>query len=1487
MSQVRKLLQGNKISKAQEGYKFNFNNQDIYLTDEELNKLQEDVNGYGLQYSRFVANAPNAIKSGALYGNIADNTGSRELFGNLGEKDIKRLERVEPIAWEALAKTDSYYAKEALGMLLRSIQKIVNSRSDKKSSDKSKTLDSDVIPLDFNTENGITYLSPYGKGKPKKRIDEVLTHLQAGDKSEYDTTGWDFTDIQDWLNNSPDLKGDDKYAAAKAYFENLLNTMGDKTSSYVMSPDVEDLLSLFKISKGGLSSAQAESNPKSESQKEFEKEFGNVDYDLIGSKFSKDKYGIWRLNPGETFDIGIPELRGRNIYFNDDFYTTYGAGRPYLNGLKGLTFYGDALYPLSSKELYEIIHRPGGYDELLSSGDWAGANNEIMTAFSPEQRFVPVSLDSDRYFKPLSENPNLRYGSLNGGYINGNPLEKGHQLLQIVDLSKKNYPEGSPYLTYNFVINEYDENGKPVEDKQNIDRSTITFPKGTSGLMSLPMVTDSNSKAVGMVYEDPTGRNDDISQVRIYWDPNDTGNAIIHVPGGLRAAGIGSDIDLKVPKELATLLVENKETWLPKILNDDRLARRFESLLSDLVRSNFAKSNTGLMARQTFKRLGFSDKLDEILQAWENARKGNRWTRRDDMLVYSPSFEKNGGKIQYISKLAGGGFANANTDSIKKSTKQYTDKKVDKIENPSSLSEIFQGKGNQADTADIVALVADLASLGVTIADPTNIAGALTGAAGSIARFKADKIRNEKGAGRQLAINLAMDAATVLPVAGDFINANKVARGVRKALPTIIKYASAWGLSQSVINTATKIANGEKFTARDLSILANGLTAGMALNRTGGLGKSTVKGKTIKKVSVKSKTAGESPIELSSAELENISSADELIDALHAKAKQKLNNPELTKEEFLQKYNIDEVAPLAKKWNPGWSPKNWIRTKNVREYKQKLEPTRTALSKKTSDFYNWWHGIGNRPQVFKANAVGNDASVLGTTNVPGRIKYRVDVKEAPGTVANGNYYKDEFGTWYRIGNHSSTPATAQEIANAANIARRQAINDANGNFIGQVKVIEGVINPTTSTHYYPRVGVFAPQYFDPFMYNQERTREALPGTEYGLTYRGLHKKGGVLKGQSGIAPFEWKKQEEKNPYLPEQPKFEPIKSQWTKYNDIVGGPTYNIKDRSKWLLPALSLARFGVTSHFQNKYNRQAKEALNAARFSEQPVTLNTPDSNNPTYDRALNQLNSERVIGVKPVTSDLVTNNALSNQREAQLWDRENTLLGQRSQYDHDIKNEILNIQNQNNANYINTTNQNAARTASINSAIKQQDMELTQRRSQSWENLGLEMQKNLYKDRQTMLNYNRTLEAQRLEKEYDRNIDALFPVGARAKYLGLPPAEAAKYYDFEDFLRVNFPDDYQKNIDRLKELEEEKINSMNAWHYNNGLNYSYPEWITGRKSPVGIDRLKKGGRVNGKTRYRLEPDEQIWVDNNKATHAAIAKLSENTIKLLLRALK
>jgi hypothetical protein len=39
-------------------------------------------------------------------------------------------------------------------------------------------------------------------------------------------------------------------------------------------------------------------------------------------------------------------------------------------------------------------------------------------------------------------------------------------------------------------------------------------------------------------------------------------------------------------------------------------------------------------------------------------------------------------------------------------------------------------------------------------------------------------------------------------------------------------------------------------------------------------------------------------------------------------------------------------------------------------------------------------------------------------------------------------------------------------------------------------------------------------------------------------------------------------------------------------------------------------------------------------------------------------------MAGIKPVTSDLIANNALWNQRESQLYDRENDIVGKQSQF-------------------------------------------------------------------------------------------------------------------------------------------------------------------------------------------------------------------------------
>lgn len=378
-----------------------------------------------------------------------------------------------------------------------------------------------------------------------------------------------------------------------------------------------------------------------------------------------------------------------------------------------------------------------------------------------------------------------------------------------------------------------------------------------------------------------------------------------------------------------------------------------------------------------------------------------------------------------------------------------------------------------------------------------------------------------------------------------------------------------------------------------------------------------------------------------------------------------------------------------------------------------------------------------------------------------------------------------------------------------------------------------------------------------------------------------YEKGGVVKAQNGTS-YNWTKEDDDWLQGYSDSIVNNTVSSIDTPTDIVnskGGWWKQKPDLTKGLIPALSLLRFGVNAAYQNKYNRQAKKAIEAGRYHETPVTMNTPDINNPILDRALSQNNQERQIGVKQVGSDWVTQNALSNQRERQLWDREQSLIGQRSQFDSDIKKEVLNIQNQNILNHINTANSNRARDAAIDSAKLQQDMIHTQQRAQSFDNLGLEIQNNLMKDRQTMLNYNRSVLAQKLDDDYNREIDNIFSTEARNKYNSLSPDEAMKYMDYDDYLRRNYPNEYAKNKAHIDELQKNRMNDMNTWIYENTLNYRYPSFL--------LPRYKKGGRTNGTTRYTLDPDERIWVENNKAAHEAIAKLSDNTIKLLLRALK
>jgi hypothetical protein len=85
---------------------------------------------------------------------------------------------------------------------------------------------------------------------------------------------------------------------------------------------------------------------------------------------------------------------------------------------------------------------------------------------------------------------------------------------------------------------------------------------------------------------------------------------------------------------------------------------------------------------------------------------------------------------------------------------------------------------------------------------------------------------------------------------------------------------------------------------------------------------------------------------------------------------------------------------------------------------------------------------------------------------------------------------------------------------------------------------------------------------------------------------------------------------------------------------------------------------------------------------------------------------------------------------------------------------------------------------------------MTLTQQRAKSLDNLLYEFKTNMSRDKQLMQAFGQREYANNLQKGYDNLVDTTFP-GARAAYSTLPAEQAAKYYDLEDYIRQERPDE------------------------------------------------------------------------------------------------
>lgn len=1778
MSQVRKLLKGQNIPKAQNGYKFHLDSQDIYLTDDQLREIDDQIAALPMERRRFLGNATNAIKNGNQSGNRANNTWTLEMTTGLDERNTNRLKKQKPSLWESLAPTDSYYAKQAGADLLNIIYSVAN--KPKATTETSKTTRYNrASNFDYDTDiSGKQIYSNNPKNKfIEGRFSDYLDWLSDdtwGNSNQWETAiGENEPILRSWYSGFADRSGAE--TAIKAAMDEVRSKPWDEVSEAT-----KELLAYFNIGNGSTSSTASSSGE----QQTFPKQ--NV-FDETGKIVANatNPDGTWKISKGD----------GKNGTVKDALYTSFtpSDSRPYLLNKDRLARFGlDDSY-LNAVVYQNRIYKPEEVSQnvqlaeimnnVITANNSAKNTNDVWETVGKILNFTDypnqyISYNSDDYYMPYSSRA-LRSELGQGNYaladITNSYDTQGNQLYEIYDFNNNGtgqwgfrnpfyyiptvgrldyIPEGYTFLNRNWSpMNGYNGwetiNGNQYglvgnfwgadahdtipyqifEDRQGnfwsrqgngqmtpLDtdlvewilqgnkpdhnqmlRGTLSGKRrdqeyrpgggfarvhkegGKVQLKPLPAklqmgsrlsVAPNQPEQVTIQNDTPLAHASNIWETLTPADQKEITAAAIDVagaiaglvPGGSIAgavSGLGSTgLFLSAAKDrkghldagdwgqaaLATGL--DLVSLVPYLGETGKIAKVAKAVTRVAVPLGKAFNAIGLVEASSVLAKNPKDwdtndllKLSAGIQSVINIGHSARVRRGESALASKISTIRGKEKLPEV-KYTSEKFKGSDGNQIELSGSEIS-QIIDKTNKTpaQTLRNILKSRGVTEDSLKDVTDDSLLKQFGFIVGKKGAFKWARTTAKQQPKQTREeyskngwlgdvfDPLANREFARREYIDNNLSDSNLRSKLGSSVLDATtNTITTPREIITTTSLSPKNTAAGRAYVQSLARLGQAEtSWTARP-TVKAQETTT---VDRTPGMRADAEaaisRGEGLPNTSEMARSAGKLGLDSINEFAASTANINAGVSKAMGSAPGISNNPstrlgaESVSSKELRKYIVGNAV------EKGLSDSEAIEFLNgLSENKRRsvISELRKSKSQRAKDILSVLRDSQKQPR--NRTSIKNTERLVKTV---GDIKQRgvqrafneASAKSAQ-MALNLQKLRSSKNPMQTLSEISREPDMT-EIVNMNPQQFREALNEALRN---------GVYKQFTG----PRL--------DRNINRIEQQRRDL-----GLIF----KKGGIIKAQSGTRL--WELDDWHTPTFNDartaigdalknrtQSVSTSQQSASVQNPDMGGGPEYNLPNLTKYLIPGLSLGRFALNSYFQNKYYRQAVDALNAGRVDKLPTILNAPRNDNPTLDRALQQVQLERMAGVKPVTSDVVANNALWNQREGQLWNREHDILGQRSAFDWDIKNRILEIENQNLANQIETANDNAMRRAAVNSAIKQQAMELTQRRGQSWENLGLEIQNNLQKDRNVMLNYNRAQYAKQLQSGYDNKFDQYFP-GARAAYNALPVEEAAKYTDLEDYVRRTRQNDWAAHVNDLASLQEANAQLMQEWMYGNALNYSYPSWLTGRTSSIGIPfgryknggtvkaqegvslklthpwkqnkrietkpdgsivgiieeidntgtlttrevllqgpikqetnssnkstsgsqvqssktenpvvnltnpkpdilstfsnfeplkfsiwgdnvnkksilstsimpkeylpelynqqkdytdlvnvleqlttRYKKGGYLRGSTRYKNEPDEQIWIDNNKSTHKAIAKLSDNTIKLLLRALK
>lgn len=1566
MSQVRKLLKGQNIPKYKYGHLIidgidYGNSEDVYKQFAEHAKLQNPSQGASYDaWLRQLQNGEDVIlgvnnSSNVKPDNVSESRArQRTLLGKVVD-DIFNTPRNN-------FSDATYTARQFVPI---------------KTSKQKKSISNDSTSFVFTGEEPKYSENDMNNLALKDRFDNYLNWLSDELWEEDNQFTSKLSDSQKaglkaWYSR---LKGNNPYEirqSAQTEWNNYLNKVRDTEGGWDnVDDETKNFFANFNIgnpTQSSSTSSTSRSGAASTSEKNLRKKLKDAGYNedlykLLGDNFDIDSNGTIVSKSG-SFDFG---LGPGNFYFNNDFYNTpYGAEGRY-DPLRGLTYYNGALYNNKSSRLAAILNAEDSFNERYKRGDFTGADQIVRTRWSRSDQENPMTIEQDDYSTFV--NPGMQFSNLTGLVtLNDGSLQNGQQIIQYIDPNSL-YQDG-PYAQYNYKFALLDDKGNWIRDLSKEDLQDITGGVSTGKLNTYKKTPIGQGVYANKYYEDIMGNNGSPSGIRIYRDiKNPNEDVILHIDG-LTGAAQGKDV--KLPKEVAEVLMQD-QSWIKKIVGNPQARLNFTRALESLVQDRTGRrirdilGATGIMGPYNLifngsggdkdyhysklKALGLTKEQTKALQeALKNATTGNKWDRRSQYLLDTPEF-RNGGRVQYISKLAKGGFAGGSMGS-NGVTEKRVDTKVRDPRNASGLRDIGSENWTQADTKDLLALVGDAGSLALAFTPGANLASTGVGVASSLARYSADKDRGTSGAGWQLALNLGMDAATALPFLGGIAKTGKVAKGIKAATPLlqkaariIITGASAYGLGSAVVNSASKIANGEKFTVRDVSNVVNGITAGVGIAKSGGFGKQN---KTTKTEVFKEQTfkVGNTDVKLNPDELDAIAKAPDQAKALRDAIKSKASSE-----------SQSDIAAAAEKLLK--SKQNlWQRVRKkdgelVLNVPKDNRSNTSVVQSNGNWLHDWWYRTGEYQQLYNRRLVGenvpDEVTVTRTTTktkVPGgyrmkignkdvhfTAKDRTDIQNAP-MMQQFDKFKAIVKNKYKNTNFSDKSlesAFRKLIGSEAegfpiNFQRRRTRYDVSTNIdnlenrpgwyrnrdVQLNRTTSGKTTTTTRSQIYDtRQGIARPNIILPLQLSGYSYDE-LPGT-----YRyPFYKNGGILKAQNGLPSYETRKivgnlynpnaglegldqqfiDNQSNQALASLIEDSNIPNAWKRRyisnlrNGINGktNPTYsdfNI-DTSQALAnlfkAGLGAAEYGIKAAYRKKTFEDMEKGIDESIPNFHNVIYNHIDERTPEIERAIAQANAEAAIDSTPKSNDLIQHLVALNNQQHNRNQLISNLIGQESSQTSQYRRANAEIDQRQALDSRNVADKQDAAIKGARMQHAQNKMSYDLQEGMSKANALRELRANAEAELQKGSQFAFNQESQALDDLYERNWNAR--LGDKySEWQNLSSDVRDNYTDVNDWLqRAESNKGLWSNYEDAWNAHQKSLNDKRMALYSK-YNLSPTAQMLFRQR-YGV--LKKGGRV-GKNRYKNEPEEDVWINQNKAVHKQVAKLNDNIIKIFLKTLK